>query len=670
MSDGDAVLHFNFRPDRARQLVMALGEPDFEEFDRSGAPRVELSTMTQYRAEWAYPIAFAPVEPETTLAEVIAEAGLRQLHVAETEKYAHVTYFFNGGREREWEGEERRLVPSPRDVATYDEKPQMSAREAADAFTDNWKGGEFSFGIINFANPDMVGHTGDIPAAVKAIEAVDECLAQVVAAVADSGGACIVTADHGNADNMLEPDGSPNTAHSLNPVPFVVTDRGDRPVRWRHPRRRRADRPRPARNRATGRDDRPLAARLMRADPDRLEFEIEARDGAARAGHLLTAHGPVATPAFVPLATKATVRSLSGAEVAGLGYEMVLGNTYHLMLSPGAERIEALGGLHRFMGWERPIITDSGGFQVFSLAHGGVADEIKGRRGAKPAAGAGDAAGHGSVLEISEEGVRFRSHIDGSEWFMGPEESMQVQAALGSDIALVFDECTPFHADRDYTARSTERTHRWLDRCLEWHNANGPERQAVFGIVQGGIYEDLRERSAERVAAAGVDGIAIGGTLGRDKPEMYGVLDLTLPHLPTDAPKHLLGIGEPDDLLEGIARGIDSFDCAVPTRLARHGMALGPHPDSRYRFNVRHAGLERDEGPLVEGCPCDTCASHTRAYVHYLARSEELTGVRLLTHHNLAYTEAIVAGAREAIAAARFDTYRSAVLAGSAPWAA
>jgi queuine tRNA-ribosyltransferase len=408
----------------------------------------------------------------------------------------------------------------------------------------------------------------------------------------------------------------------------------------------------------------------VRTDPERLKFEIEASEGAARAGRLLTAHGPVATPAFVPLATKATVRSQTAAEVAGLGYEMVLGNTFHLMLSPGAERIEALGGLHRFMGWERAVITDSGGFQVFSLAHGGVADEVKGRRGPKPPADGGDSAGHGSVLEISEQGVRFRSHIDGSEQFIGPEESMAVQAALGSDIALVFDECTPFHADREYTAGSTERTHRWLDRCLAWHDEHGPRRQAVYGIVQGGVYEDLRRRSAERVSEAAVDGLAIGGTLGRDKEEMRGVIDLALSHLPSEAPKHLLGIGEPDDLLDGIARGLDTFDCAVPTRLARHGMALGPLPAGRFRFNVRNAGLARDEGPLVEGCPCEACGSHSRAYLHYLARAEEMTGLRLLTTHNLVFTEAIVAGAREAIGKGRFAHYREAVLGGATPWAA
>jgi queuine tRNA-ribosyltransferase len=400
----------------------------------------------------------------------------------------------------------------------------------------------------------------------------------------------------------------------------------------------------------------------VRQDPDRLSFEIDARDGAARAGVLRTPHGDVRTPAFIPLATRGTVRSLDAGDVARLGYELVLGNTFHLFLAPGAERIERIGGLHRFMGWDRAIITDSGGFQVFSLAHGTVADEIKGRRGRSGTSG--------GVLEISEEGVRFRSYIDGTERFLGPEESMSVQAALGSDIALAFDECTPFHADRDYTARSTERTHRWLNRCLGWHAGSGPATQAVFGIVQGGVYEDLRRESAEAVTAAEVDGISIGGTLGRDKPEMYGVLDTTMPHLDAAAPKHLLGIGEPDDLVEGIARGIDLFDCAVPTRLARHGMALAPLPESRYRFDLRRATHAEDEAPLVEGCDCPACAAHTRAYVHYLCREQELTGVRLLCLHNLHYLERVVSGSRDAIRAGGFAAYREGILGGASPWAA
>ncbi len=221
--DGDSVIFFNFRPDRARQLTRALGEPDFAEFDREQVPELALTTLTEYQEDWDYPVAFPPARPQTTLAALLAERGLRQLHVAETEKYAHVTYFFNGGEEDPYPGEERRLVDSPRDVKTYDEKPEMSAREATDAFVEAWQDGDFSFAIINFANPDMVGHTGVIPAAVKAIETADECLGRVLAAVAESDGVCIVTADHGNADHMLEEDGSPNTAHSMNPVPLVVT---------------------------------------------------------------------------------------------------------------------------------------------------------------------------------------------------------------------------------------------------------------------------------------------------------------------------------------------------------------------------------------------------------------------------------------------------------------
>jgi queuine tRNA-ribosyltransferase len=313
------------------------------------------------------------------------------------------------------------------------------------------------------------------------------------------------------------------------------------------------------------------------------------------------------------------------------------------------------------MGWGGVLITDSGGFQVFSLAHGGVAAEVK---------GSGRPGGHhGSVVSIGEEGVRFRSYRDGSELFISPEVSMEVQAKLAGDIALAFDECTPYHADRDYTARSTERTHRWLDRCLDWHERHGPSRQAVFGIVQGGVHEDLRRESAQAVAEAGVDGIAIGGTLGRDKEEMRGVLSLTAPLLPEEAPKHLLGIGEVDDLLDGIALGLDVFDCAVPTRLARHGMALAPLPEARFRLDLRKSGFEGDREPIVAGCPCPACREHDRDYLSYLSRAEELTAVRLLCLHNLTFMEALTRNARAAIAAGRFDAYRAAVLAGASPYA-
>ncbi len=388
---------------------------------------------------------------------------------------------------------------------------------------------------------------------------------------------------------------------------------------------------------------------------------MDARDGAARSGVISTAHGEIATPAFIPLATKGSVRGVSSAEVEALGYDLILGNTFHLHLSPGEERIAAHGGLHGFMSWERPIITDSGGFQVFSLAHGGVADEIKGRRG--PGEGR-------AQVKISEQGVAFQSLLDGSDRFLSPETAMGIQAKLGSDIALVFDECTPFHADREYTARSMERTHRWLQRCLDWHGENGPERQAVFGIVQGGVHPELRRESADAIGAAGVDGISIGGTLGQDKDEMRRVLEATMPHLPAGAAVHLLGIGEVDDLMMGIGLGIDVFDCAVPTRLARHGVALAPEPGARFRVDLAKGRFADDEGPIADGCPCEACRRHSRAYLHYLARGKELTGTRLLTLHNLSYMRALTEGAREAIAEKRFEAFADAVLTGSAPWVA
>ncbi len=399
----------------------------------------------------------------------------------------------------------------------------------------------------------------------------------------------------------------------------------------------------------------------MRQDPDRLTFEIHDRDGEARRGTLQTPHGPVETPAFIPLATKGSVRGMAAHEVSDMGFQMVLGNTYHLLVAPGPDRVAAAGGLHKFMGWDQAIITDSGGFQVFSLAHGGVAEEIKGSGRVMH--------GLAKTLGIEEEGVRFRSYKDGSELMLSPESSMSVQAALASDIALVFDECTPFHADRDYTARSTERTHRWLDRCLAWHEQNGPPGQAVFGIIQGGTYEDLRRESCEYVSASGVDGIAIGGTLGRDKPEMAEVLGFTVPNLPRDAPKHLLGIGEVDDLMRGIALGIDVFDCAVPTRLARHGMALVPD-EPRFRIDIRKSRIAGQRGPLVEGCPCTACTGYDRDYINYISRSEELTAVRLLVEHNLTYMERLMGGAREAISAGDYGAYSEAILSGTAPWEA
>jgi queuine tRNA-ribosyltransferase len=379
---------------------------------------------------------------------------------------------------------------------------------------------------------------------------------------------------------------------------------------------------------------------------------IEARDGAtdARAGRLRTAHGDVRTPAFVPLATKATIKGMLPGEVEALGYDMVLGNTFHLMLSPGAELIERFGGLHKFMGWDGPIVTDSGGFQVFSMGHGTVADEIK----ARPSrAGHGGTAREGAILSIEEQGVRFRSYVDGSVRFLAPEDSMAVQASLRSDIALVFDECTPFHVDRDYTERSTERTHRWLERCLAWHAQHGPAGQLVYGIVQGGVYEDMRRASARTVVASGCDGVAIGGSLGAEKAQMYEVVSYAVDELGGEyagLPRHLLGIGDVDDLIRGVELGIDTFDCAMPTRLGRHGTALVHDPEKRWRVDLTKSVWRTSEEPIMEGCACHACSKGlSRAYLSYLVRAGELTGMRLLTEHNLAFLARLMADLREGI---------------------
>jgi queuine tRNA-ribosyltransferase len=387
-------------------------------------------------------------------------------------------------------------------------------------------------------------------------------------------------------------------------------------------------------------------------------FQIDARDGSARAGVLRLAHGEVRTPAFVPLASTATVKTLHSAEVEALGYEMVLGNTFHLFIQPGHQRIAELGGLHEFMGWRRPIVTDSGGFQVFSMGHGSVAEEIKRSRGS----------GESRILSIDEEGVRFSSYLDGSERFMGPETSMEVQAALGSDIALAFDECTPFHVEREYTQRSMERTHRWLDRCVAWHDEHAPEGQLLFGIVQGGVHEDLRAESAGYVAAARVPGVAIGGSLGQEKAEMREVVGWALRELPAERPRHLLGIGDVDDVVHAVAAGIDSFDCATPTRLARHGTALVPDPENRFRLDLTRPASRSSREPIALGCPCPACREHTRAYLHYLTRAGELTGARLITLHNLTFMAELMRGLRESIAAGRFAKQADDVLGGRAPY--
>lgn len=392
---------------------------------------------------------------------------------------------------------------------------------------------------------------------------------------------------------------------------------------------------------------------------------ITARDpgSRARAGLLQTAHGTVRTPAFVPLATKGTVKGLEPRDVRALGYDMVLGNTFHLMTSPGSELVQEFGGLHDFMRWDGPIITDSGGFQVFSMGHGTIADEVKGR-----SAQGGGAGRDGKTLKITEQGVAFRSYVDGARQFLGPEDSMRVQAELHSDIALVFDECTPFHVTRTYTDRSTQRTHRWLERCLDWHEEHGPQDQLVYGIVQGGVYQDLRQDSARVIGQSRCDGIAIGGSLGADKPQMYEVVGWATEVLPEERPRHLLGIGDVDDLLRGVELGIDTFDCAMPTRLARHGAALVPDPERRWRLDVTGSRHRRSQELVMKDCPCPMCSEgFTIGYLAYLHRIKEQTGPRLITLHNLAYTARLMADLREALAAGQLAERIAELRAGDAP---
>ena len=412
-------------------------------------------------------------------------------------------------------------------------------------------------------------------------------------------------------------------------------------------------------------------------------FTVRTRalDSLARTGTLHLGHGDVATPAFVPLATKGAVKTLEPRDVAALGYGLILGNTFHLLLAPGPELVREFGGLHSFMRWDGAIVTDSGGFQVFSMGHGGVADEIKGRgRGGRAGVGSGSRSGSGlsdgsestgAILSIDEEGVRFRSYVDGRERFLSPETSMSVQAALGSDIALVFDECTPFHVSREYTERSMERTHRWLERCLRWHAEHGPVGQAVYGIVQGGVDRDLRTVSSGVVAGSGCDGVAIGGSLGQDKAQMHSVVSWTtseLERLAPDRPRHLLGIGDVDDLIAGVEMGIDTFDCALPTRLGRHGVALVPDPGARWRVDLIKGRWRDSPEPILDGCPCPACSGgFSRAYLHYLLRAGELTALRLVTLHNLSFIARLMADLRDAIDAGRLAAVAAALRAGAPP---
>ncbi len=344
-------------------------------------------------------------------------------------------------------------------------------------------------------------------------------------------------------------------------------------------------------------------------------FELEAQDGTGRAGTLHTPHGAVPTPVFAPVGTQATVKALTPQQLEELGATLILANTYHLYLRPGDERIARLGGLHRFMAWEHPILTDSGGFQVFSLAD---------RR------------------EVDNEGVTFRSHLDGSEHRFTPEKAIQIQENLGADIIMAFDEC-PDPYDRAYNEAAMARTHAWAERCVA---AKRKDDQALFGIVQGGIFEDLRRQSARFMAGLPIPGVAIGGlSVGETKPEMHAAIEVVVEELPQDRPRYLMGVGTPIDLVEGVARGIDMFDCVLPTRLARNHAAM----TRLGRLNLRNLANADDERPIDPDCSCTTCAQFSRAYLRHLTVAGEMLGATLLSIHNLFTLVSITRDLRRAV---------------------
>ena len=387
---------------------------------------------------------------------------------------------------------------------------------------------------------------------------------------------------------------------------------------------------------------------------DIFRFEITHRDTAtaARSGILTTPHGTIETPNFIFCATRGALKAATTAQADEAGVAIILANTYHLMLQPGAECVERHGGLHRFLGWDGPMLTDSGGFQIFSLGHGGVSDEIKCKR---------QFTSRRKLLKITERGALFRAYTDGRQHLLTPELSIQVQRRLGADLIVVFDECTPYHAGRDYTARAMERSHRWEVRSLEEFERtagrDGAETQALYGIVQGGVYEDLRRTSAEFVNAQPFFGQAIGGTLGGDKSEMHGVVGLCGSLLNSERPTHLLGIGGIEDIWNGVAQGIDTFDCTHPTRIARHGGALVPPAvgEGRESLNLKNSRFREDLTPLDPDCSCYTCRRFTRAYLHHLVKSGEPLSGQLLTLHNMHFMMRLAQAVRESIREQRFE---------------
>lgn len=358
-----------------------------------------------------------------------------------------------------------------------------------------------------------------------------------------------------------------------------------------------------------------------------MTFRLKARDGAARRGCLDFPRGRVETPAFMPVGTYGSVKAMTPRDLKEIGAEIILGNTFHLFLRPGLPVIERFGGLHRFAGWDRPMLTDSGGFQVFSLAH---------------------------KRKISEEGVTFASPVDGSKVFLSPEVSMQIQTTLDSDVVMIFDECTPYPAGEQVAADSMELSLRWAERSRRAFDALG-NRHALFGIVQGSVYESLRRRSAEGLAAIGFDGYAVGGlAVGESEAERNRTLDFTLPRLPAAQPRYLMGVGRPEDIVEAVRRGIDMFDCVMPTRNARNGFLF----TAQGTLRIRNAKYAQDTAVIEEGCDCYACSGgFSRAYLRHLDRCREILGSQLATIHNLRYYQRLMAGLRAAIEAGRLEDF-------------
>jgi queuine tRNA-ribosyltransferase len=373
--------------------------------------------------------------------------------------------------------------------------------------------------------------------------------------------------------------------------------------------------------------------------------------GLARLGRLETPHGTVETPAFIFCATKAAIKSVSIEQMREAGTQIILSNTYHLMLQPGADVVAHHGGLQKFTGWRGPMLTDSGGFQIFSLGHGSIANEIKGRQNNNRPK---------TLLRITEEGARFKSYIDGRTWMLTPEDSIRIQHKLGADMIVVLDECTPFHVEKSYTQASLEMTNRWSKRCLvEFNKVNENNQQRLYGIIQGGVFEDLRDQSCDFVNNQDFFGHAIGGSLGASKQQMYDVVNYTASKLDRSRPIHLLGIGGIKDIFNGVKAGIDTFDCVHPTRLARHGGALvkpaSVDGHSKEHINLSNQRFQLDTNPIEPDCTCATCKNYTRGYIHHLIKANEMVSYTLISIHNIHFMNQLLTDIRQALVDGTLD---------------